>query len=134
MVDHFSKMAGFIPCSKTSDTSHFARLFFDEIVQLRGLPNTIVSYWDVKFTSYIWKTLWVVMGTKLQFSSAYHPQTDGQIEILNWILGNMLWCLVRDIGSWDTILLIAEFAYNSSVNRSIGMSPFEVVLGYKHRV
>lgn len=112
MVDHFSKIAGFIRCSKTSDASHFACLFFVELVRLRGFTNTTMSYWDVKFTSYVWKTLWVVMGTKLQFSSAYHPQTDGQIEVLNWILGNMLWCLVTDIRSLDTILPIVEFAYN----------------------
>ena len=123
-VDRFSKMAHFIPCSKTSDPSHVARLFFYEMVQLHGLPSTIVSDRDVKFTSYFWKTLWAIMGTKLRFSSAYHPQTDGQTEVVNRSLGNLLRCLVGEhIKGWDTMLPTTEFAYNSSVNRSIGMTP-----------
>ena len=72
------------------------------------------------------------MGTKLKFSSAYHPQTDGQTEVVNRSLGNLLRCLVGEhTGNWDLILPRAEFAYNSSVNRSTGLSPFEIVQGYK---
>lgn len=135
IVDRFSKMAHFIPCSKSSYASRVARVFFYEVVRLHGLPSTIVSDRDVKFTSYFWKTLWMIMGTKLRFSSAYHPQTDGQTEVVNRSLGNLLRCLVGEhIKAWDTMLLTAEFAYNSSVNRSIGMSPFEAVLGYKPRM
>jgi hypothetical protein len=134
VVDRFSKMAHFIPCSKTSDASKIAQLYFDEIVKLYGLPKTIVSDRDVKFMSYFWKTLWHLVGTKLKFSSAYHPQTDGQTEVVNRSLGNLLRCLVGDHArTWDSILPIAQFAYNKSVNRTIGMSPFEVVHGYKAR-
>uniref|UniRef100_A0A2N9HNF0 RNA-directed DNA polymerase n=1 Tax=Fagus sylvatica TaxID=28930 RepID=A0A2N9HNF0_FAGSY len=134
VVDRFSKMAHFIPCSKTSDASKIAQLYFDEIVKLYGLPKTIVSDRDVKFMSYFWKTLWHLVGTKLKFSAAYHPQTDGQTEVVNRSLGNLLRCLVGDHArTWDSILPIAQFAYNNSVNRTIGMSPFEVVHGYKAR-
>jgi hypothetical protein len=134
VVDRFSKMAHFIPCSKTSDASKIAQLYFDEIVKLYGLPTTIVSDRDVKFMSYFWKTLWHLVGTKLKFSAAYHPQTDGQTEVVNRSLGNLLRCLVGDHArTWDSILPIAQFAYNNSVNRTIGMSPFEVVHGYKAR-
>jgi hypothetical protein len=134
VVDRFSKMAHFIPCSKTSDASKIAKLYFDEIVKLYGLPKTIVSDRDVKFMSYFWKTLWHLVGTKLKFSAAYHPQTDGQTEVVNRSLGNLLRCLVGDHArTWDSILPIAQFAYNNSVNRTIGMSPFEVVHGYKAR-
>jgi len=99
------------------------------------LPKTIVSDRDVEFVSYFWKTLWAKMGTKLKFSSAFHPQTDGQTEAVNHSLGNLLRCLVTDHStSWDLLLPHAEFAFNSSVNKSTGLSPFEVVTGVKPKV
>ena len=127
-------MTHFIPCSKTSDASKIAKLYFNEIFKLYGLPKTIVSNRDVRFMSYFWKTLWHLVGTKLKFSVAYHPQTDGQTEVVNQSLGNLLRYLVGEHArNWDSILPIAQFAYNNSVNRTIGMSPFEVVHGYKVR-
>ena len=85
---------------------------------------------DDRFMSYFWKTLWHLVGTKLKFSTAFHPQTDGQIEVVNSSLGNLLWCLVGEANqNWDSILSIAQLAYNNSVNRSIGTSPFKVVHG-----
>jgi hypothetical protein len=72
---------------------------------LYGLPQTIVSDRDVRFTSYFWKTLWHMVGTKLKFSTAYHPQIDGQTEVVNKSLGNLLRCLVSDHNrNWDLIL------------------------------
>ena len=127
-------MAHFLPCSKTSDASKIAKLYFDEIVKLYDLPKTIVSDRDVRFMSYFWKTLWHLVGTKLKFSTTFHPQTNGQIEVVNLSLGNLLWCLVGEANrNWDSILSIAQLAYNSSVNRSIGASPFKVVCGYTPR-
>ena len=134
VVDRFSKMALFIPCSKTSDATRVAHLFFTGVVSRFGLPKTIVSDRDVRFTSYFWKTLWHIMGTHLKFSTAYHPQTDGQTEVVNRSLGDLLRSLVRDrTRDWDLTLPHAEFAYNDSVNRSTGMSPFEIVTGYRPR-
>ncbi|KAK8947266.1 hypothetical protein KSP39_PZI006860 [Platanthera zijinensis] len=132
VVDRFSKMAYFIACSKTNDASHVAQLYFKEVVGHRGVPKSIVTDRDVKFTSYFWKTLWRIMGTKLLFSSAYHPQTDGQTEVVNRSLGSLLRCLVGDHkGTWDLILPHAQLAYNNSKNRSTGLSPNEIVHGYK---
>lgn len=72
------------------------------------------------------------MGNKLQFSTAYHPQTDGQTKVVNRSLGSLLRCLIGDhLRSWDGIISTAEFVYNSSVNKTTGMSPFEIVTGYR---
>ena len=132
VVDRFSKIAHFIPCAQTFDATRVAKLFMNEVVRLHGLPKTIVSDRDTKFTSYFWKTLWHMLGTKLKFSTTYHPQTDGQTEVVNQSLGNLLRCLVGvHTVNWDLLLSKAEFAYNNSVNRSTGMSPFEIVHGYK---
>ena len=130
VVDRFSKMAHFVPCSKTADASRVATLFFDEIVRLHGLPRSLVSDRDVRFTSYFWKTLWILLGTKLKFSSAYHPQTDGQTEVVNRSLGSLLRSIIGDnVRTWDRVLPRAEFAYNSSVSRTTGRTPFEIVYG-----
>jgi hypothetical protein len=134
VVDRFSKMTLFIPCNKTHDAYRIVTIFLREVVRLHGLSKTIVSDKDVKFVSYFWKTLWALLGTKFKFSSAYHPQTDGQTKVVNRSLEDLLRCLVGEhIASWDLCLCIAEFAFNSSVNRTTGLSPFHVVIGYNPR-
>ena len=101
-----------------------------KIVQLHGLPKIIVFDWDAKFMSYFWRSLWKMLNTKLKFSSTFQPQIDGQIEVVNQSLSDLLCYLVGEhVTSWDHILPMAEFAYNSSVNNSTGRSPFKIVIG-----
>lgn len=96
IVDKFFEMAHFVPCSKFFDASHFAKIFPREFVRLHGLPLTIMLDRDVKFVSYFYKTLSAKIGTKLKFSSALHPQTDGQTKVVDRNLGNSLHCSVHD--------------------------------------
>lgn len=130
VVDRFSKMAHFFPCKKTIDALQVASLFFCDIYRLHGLPLSIVSDRDSRFLGHFWRSLWKQLGTSLDMSSAYHPQTDCQTEVTNRSLGNLLRCLVGDsIKTWDIKLPQAEFAHNHALNRSLGFCPFQVVYG-----
>jgi hypothetical protein len=133
VVDHFSKMAHFIPCHKSDNASHVADLFFAEIVHLHGVPNTIVSDRDAKFLSHFWRTLWLKLGTKLLFSTTCHPQTDGQTEVVNRILSTMLWDVLKsNLKLWVECLPHIEFAYNRSMHSTMNVSSFQVVYSFNH--
>jgi hypothetical protein len=134
VVDRFSKMAHFIPCQKTSDVTHIANLFFKEVVRLHGLPRSIVSDRDTKFIGTFWRTLWKKLGTNLMFSSGLSSSDGWPNRSSEQSLGDLLRSLVTEHHSqWDSILSQAEFAYNDSVNRSTGQSPFQIVYGMQPR-
>ncbi|KAK1652255.1 hypothetical protein QYE76_070060 [Lolium multiflorum] len=103
-----------------------------EIVRLHGVPKTIVSDRDVKFMSYFWKTLWGKLGTKLLFSTTCHPQTDGQTEVVNRTLSQLLRSMIKkNLKEWEECLPHVEFAYNRAVHSTTELCPFEVVYGFK---
>lgn len=100
-----------------------ADLYFHEVVRLHGISLTITSDRDSKFMSHFWHTLRRKLGTQLQFSTAAHPQTDGQTEVVNRSPGNLLRSFVgKNVQQWDSLLPQIEFAYNHSINQSINYS------------
>ncbi|KAJ9546708.1 hypothetical protein OSB04_019251 [Centaurea solstitialis] len=99
-----------------------------------GVPVSIISDRDTRFTSRFWERFHADMGTRLHFSTAYHPQTDGQSERTIQTLEDMLRACVLDFGgSWDTYLPLVEFSYNNSYHSSIGMPPYEMLYGRRRR-
>jgi hypothetical protein len=111
-----------------------AKLYIREIVRLHGVPVSITSNRDSRFTSKLWRRLQEAIGMKLNFSTAYHPQTNGQSERTIQILEVMLRLCVLDFkGNWIQFLPLVEFAYNNSFQATIGMAPYEALYGRKCR-
>ena len=130
IVDRFTKTAHFIPVRSNRTAQSLAQIYFREIVRLHGVPLSIVSDRDTIFTSKFWEAFQVELGTKLNLSTAYHPQTDGQTERVNRILEDLLRACILDFGgSWEDHLHLAEFSYNNSYQASLTMSPFEALYG-----
>jgi transposase InsO family protein len=115
IIDRFSKVAHFIPVKTTYKGAKLAELYIARIVCLQGVLKKIVSDRGTQFMSRFWEKLHEAMDIKLNFSSAYHPQTDGQTERVNQILEDMLRaCALKDKKSWDKCLPYVEFSYNNN--------------------
>jgi hypothetical protein len=96
------------------------------------VPKTIVSDRDIKFMSYFSKTLWGKLGTKLLFSTTCHPQTDGQTEVVNRTLSQLMWTMIKkNLREWEDCLPHVEFAYNRAIHSTTQLCPFDVVYGFK---
>jgi hypothetical protein len=129
-VDRLSKRVHLAPTTTTASAVEIARIFFDVVFRHHGLPATIISDRDPKFTSRFWKTLFSLLGTRISLSTAFHPETDGQTERMNRTLEDMLRALVNyRQNDWDTWLTAAEFAINNSKQSSTGFSPFYLDTG-----
>jgi hypothetical protein len=101
-----------------------------EIFRFHGMPKEIISNRDTKFTSNFWKSLFIGFETKLLFSIAYHPQTDGKTKRVNQDLEEMLKMHVIHLTKkWEDYLPLIEFAYNNGYQESLNMSPFEALYG-----
>ena len=134
IVDRLTKTAHFIPILMTYSMDRLAELYVQHIVRLHGVPKSIVSDRDTRFTSKFWKSLQDALGTRLKFSSVFHPQTDGQSERTIQILEDMLRaCAIDFPGSWEKYLPLVEFSYNNSFQSTVGMAPYEALCGRKCR-
>jgi transposase InsO family protein len=134
VVDRLTKVAHFIPVNTTYSSARLAELYVSRIVCLHGVPKKIISDKGSQFTSRFWEHLHDSLDTKLRFSTAYHPQTDGKIERTNQVLEDMLRaCAIQYGTSWDKCLPYSEFSYNNSYQASLKKSPFEALYGRKCR-
>ncbi|KAL8125720.1 hypothetical protein AgCh_013109 [Apium graveolens] len=134
VVDRLTKSAHFLPIRETTHVHELAEIFQRDIVRLHGVPVSIITDRDMRFTSHFWKGFQQDCGTSLNFSIIYHPQIDGQSEKTMQTLEDMLRaCALEWTCNWDKYLYFVEFAYNNSWHASIGMPPFEALYGRRCR-
>jgi hypothetical protein len=131
VVDRFSKMCILMPCTKQVTTEQTTQLFFQNVWVHFGLPKSIISDRDSRFVGSFWSSLWALMDTKLKKSTAFHPQTDGQTEVVNRTVVHLLraYCS-KHPKLWDEHLHYVQHAYNRAKHSSTQMSPFETCFGY----
>nr|GEU74352.1 putative reverse transcriptase domain-containing protein [Tanacetum cinerariifolium] len=133
-VDRLTKSAHFLPMREDYKMDRLARLYLIEIVSRHGVPILIISDRDSRFTSRFWQSMQEALGTRLDMSTTYHPQTDGQSERTIQTLEDMLRACVLDFeGSWDVHLPLVEFSYNNSYHSSVRCALFEALYGRKCR-
>lgn len=130
VVDRLSKAAHFIALSHPCTAATVAQAFLDNIYKLHGFPRSIVSDRDTVFLSDFWQELFKSQGCSLKMSSAYHPQSDGQTEVVNRCVETYLRCMTSDRpGLWSKRLPLAEFWYNTNYHTATQVTPYEVVYG-----
>ena len=130
-VDRLSKMVHLIPVSVHVTAEESARIFIDTVFRLHGMPEDFVSDRDPKFTSAFWTETFRLLGTTLNFSTADHPQSDGQTERVNRVLLDILRSYATTFPHWSDFLPMVEFAINNAVHASTGQTPF-YINGLRH--
>ncbi|GJT00880.1 putative reverse transcriptase domain-containing protein [Tanacetum coccineum] len=134
IVDRLTKSAIFTPMRETDSMEKLARMYLKEVVTRHGIPVSIICDRDPRFASNFWRSLQKALGTNLDMSTAYHPQTDGQSERTIQTLEDMLRACVIDFGNgWVRHLPLVEFSYNNNYHASIKAAPFEALYGRKCR-
>ena len=133
VVDCATKMVHLIPCKKTTTAGEAARLYWQHVVKLHGVPQAIHTNRGAQFVGRWWREIWSLLGMKLKYGTAYHPQRQGQVERMNANISQTLHCLMSDVvdlGRWKEYLPTVEMVVNSLPNRSTGYSPFYLMYGY----
>ncbi|KAG3155659.1 hypothetical protein PI126_g9085 [Phytophthora idaei] len=125
-VDRFSKMVHLAAVPAEVTAVQTARLFVDMVFKHHGMPLDIVSDRDPRFTARFWQEVFTLLGTQSSMSTADHPQTDGQTERVNRVLGDLLKSYAHAFQQWSDCLPMAEFAINNPVHASTGHTPFYV--------
>jgi hypothetical protein len=131
-VDKLTKMVHYVPTTTNVTAPQLADIFMREVVRLHGVPESILSDRDPRFTAHFWRAFWAQLGTTLTMSTAYHPQTDGQTERANRTLEELLRARVNfRQDDWDEHLSAAELAVNNAVHASTGFTPFYLNFGHE---
>jgi transposase InsO family protein len=134
IVDRLTKVAHFIPIKTTYSRLQLTELYMSRIICLHGVSKKIMSDRGTQFTSKFWERLHETLDTQLRFSSAVHPQTNGQTERVNQMLEDMLRaCTLQYERSWDKSLPYTECSYNNSYQESLKMAPFKILYGRRCR-
>nr|GFA35338.1 reverse transcriptase domain-containing protein [Tanacetum cinerariifolium] len=134
IVDRLTKSAIFTPIRETDPMDKLARIYLKDVVMRHGIPVSIISNRDPRFASNFWRSLQNALGTRLDMSIAYHPETDGQSERTIQTLEDMLRACAIDFGKgWVNHFPLVEFSYNNSYHASIKAAPFEALYGRKCR-
>jgi hypothetical protein len=131
ITDRYTKMALYIPVTKTLTAADLADILVDKVFSRFGVPKGIISDRDPRFTGTFWSELCYHARIKRRLSTAFHPQTDGQTERQNQTIQEYLRAFCSENQTqWAGLLPLAEFAYNNSKHSSIGISPFMAMYGY----
>jgi ribosomal protein L21E len=131
VVDKFTKFAHFVPLSHPYSVDTVAQAFIDNVIKLHGPPLLIISDRDRIFTSSMWRNIFKSLKVELRYSSAYHPQSDGQTERVNQCLETYLRSMTfQEPKKWMSWLSLAEFWYNTTYHTALQITPFQALYGF----